>query len=197
MTRVKICGITRREDAEVAIELGAHALGFILEPTSKRYLREVPAWIEILPPYVAKVAVFGNMPADFDDPRFDAVQASAESLPLDSRFDNIAAVRCKADDSVQSILAKSECAGAIHLDAFVEGNYGGTGRCIDWALAAEIVRASPKPVILAGGLTPENVAEAIRRVKPYAVDLSSGVEESPGIKDPVKLKHFFEAVRMA
>jgi len=196
VTRVKICGLTRREDATLAIELGAHALGFIFEPSSKRFLSQVPPWIGDLPPYVTRVAVFGNAPAAFVPPLFHAVQGACWPLaakPNDA-FHRIAAVPCREATTMAEVLEAARQANAILLDAHVEGSYGGTGKRIDWHFAAQVVKNCPKPVILAGGLTPENVAEAIQRVRPYAVDVSSGVEAEPGIKDAGKLRAFFEAV---
>jgi phosphoribosylanthranilate isomerase len=192
VTRVKICGITREQDARLAIELGAHALGFIFEPTSPRYLGQVPNWIRDLPPYVSRVAVFGQAPASFTESMFHALQGDASSFGAaqEDRFQRIAAVRCAANKSVRDVLAEADPTDAVLLDAFVEGAYGGTGKKIDWDFAAEVVRISTKPVILAGGLTAENVAEAIQRVRPYAVDVCSGVEAEPGIKDHAKLREF-------
>ena len=197
VTRVKICGLTRREDAMLAIELGAHALGFIFEPSSKRFLTEVPAWIVDLPPYVARVAVFGHAPAAFVPPLFHAVQGACWPLAQKSNdaFHRIAAVPCGTSTNLAQVLDTAIRADAILLDAHAEGQYGGTGKTIDWNFAAEVVRACPKPVILAGGLTPDNVAEAIRKVRPFAVDVSSGVEAEPGVKDPRKLKAFFQAIQ--
>jgi phosphoribosylanthranilate isomerase len=198
-TRVKICGITTRKDAELAVELGASALGFILEPTSKRYLKVVPDWLRELPPYINRVAVFGMAPDYFCETQFESVQASGWMDPLaqEEHCRRIEAVRVKSGENPKAIADRAHHAVALLLDAFVEGMYGGTGKTVDWDLAAEVVKISKKPVILAGGLTPENVAEAIRQVRPYAVDVSSGVESSPGIKDPAKMKVFFEAVSSA
>jgi phosphoribosylanthranilate isomerase len=195
VTRVKICGLTRREDAELAIEYGAHALGFIFQPNSKRFLPEVPSWIAKLPPYVSRVAVYGNAPVAFTEEAFHAIQGVADSFSSawsDSR-QRIGAVRVRADDTVESVLAQAEGCDAVLLDAYQEGVYGGTGHVIDWSFAAAVVKASAIPVVLAGGLTPENVAEAISVVRPYAVDVCSGVEAEPGVKEAGKLKAFLEA----
>ncbi len=181
----------------LAIELGAHALGFIFEPSSKRFLPQVPLWISELPPYVTRVAVFGLAPTAFVPPLFHAVQGAC--WPLGSKthdaFHRIATVPCGKETSMHEVLDTAARADAILLDAQVEGQHGGTGKSIDWHFAAEVVKACAKPVILAGGLTPENVVEAIRTVKPYAVDVSSGVELEPGKKDSGKLKAFFAAVQ--
>lgn len=193
--RVKICGITRREDAELAVELGAHALGFVFEPTSKRYLPRVPEWISEIPPYVARVAVYGLAPAAFTEPMFHAVQGAAESFGTPEGYQQrIAVVRCGPALRVEDAARAGESADAVLLDAHVDGEYGGTGITVSWRFAAEVVAACTKPVILAGGLTPDNVGDAIRQVEPYAVDVSSGVEASPGVKDRRKLEQFIAAV---
>ncbi|HEY3780570.1 MAG TPA: phosphoribosylanthranilate isomerase [Fimbriimonadaceae bacterium] len=196
VTRVKICGLTRREDVELAIELGASAVGFIFEPTSKRYLKTVPEWLCELPPYVSRVAVYGLVPDFFNETQFESIQASGWMDPLaqDEICRRIEVVRVKPGENPKVIADRAQHAVALFLDTYVEGSYGGTGKAVDWDLAAEVVKISRKPVILAGGLTPDNVAEAIRKVRPYAVDVSSGVESSPGVKDPEKMRAFFKAV---
>ena len=198
-TRVKICGITTRKDAELAIELGANALGFIFEPTSKRFLRTVPEWLIELPPMVSRVAVFAVVPDYFGETQFECIQASGWMDPLaqEEHCRRIEVVRVKPGDKPSAIAERAHNAVGLLLDAFVEGTYGGTGKTVDWDLAAEVVKVSKKPVILAGGLTADNVAEAIRKVRPYGVDVSSGVESSPGIKDAGKLRDFFQAVESA
>src|SRR5947209_2472135 len=177
----------------LAVELGANALGFIFEPTSPRFLPEVPDWIDDIPPFVARVAVFGLAPVSFLDTSFHAVQGLSESFGMrghdldvrpKERLQRIAVLRCRQEDRPESLVANLPDADAILLDAYAEGQYGGTGLRLDWDLASEIVRLAPLPVILAGGLTPDNIAEAIAKVKPYAVDVASGVESSPGVKDP-------------
>lgn len=195
VTRVKICGITRRKDAELAIALGADALGFIFEPSSPRNLECPPEWLTELPPYVARVAVFGPPPAEFKNPAFDAVQ----SLPGDfvtSPYSprRVAVVRLSGGETPASVVAAATGANALLLDAYRPGSYGGGGIPVDWDLAAEIVQCCNLPVILAGGLTPENVRLAVDHVKPFAVDVSSGVEKSPGVKDAEKLQDFFAAL---
>jgi phosphoribosylanthranilate isomerase len=196
VTRVKICGLKRRQDAELAIELGADALGFVLEPTSPRCLEEFDLrWIEKLPAFPLKVAVFGCANQAVPRAAFDAIQASVwEVFPM-AYPRRLHAVRLRPDQRAQDLTQMTINAGALVLDAYREGQFGGTGETIDWEVAAEVVARSEMRVILAGGLTPENVADAIRRVRPYAVDVSSGVESEPGIKDAGKLRAFFEAVR--
>ncbi|MFQ3586100.1 MAG: phosphoribosylanthranilate isomerase [Fimbriimonadaceae bacterium] len=193
---VKVCGLTRREDAELAAELGASALGFVFEPSSPRFVGDgwFPDWLSGLG--VERVAVFGPFRAGVAE-RFDRFQATGwdEAEPESpSRIRRISAVRVRAGDTVASILAQVGDADRLLLDAYDPGGYGGMGRRIDWALASEVVRASPVPVALAGGLTPDNVADAVGQVRPAMVDVSSGVETSPGIKDPARMRAFFEAL---
>lgn len=193
MTRVKICGITRQVDAERAIELGADALGFIFESSSPRFLPSFPTWITSLPPLVTLVQVFGNAPISVATEHFGAVQGADWLEHSEVGWaKRIAAVRIKADDTVESALERGMFADAIVLDAYSPSAFGGTGKTIDWGLAREIVLASTKKVILAGGLNAANVGEAIRIVRPYAVDVSSGVESSPGIKDHAKMQAFIK-----
>lgn len=206
MTRIKICGITREEDARLAVELGAVALGFNFYSRSPRYVdpEKARAIIARLPPFVWAVGVF----ADLSDPAqilatarqagITAVQLHGPRFPHDAGglngFPVIRAVPVTANFS-SSTLASVE-ATAFLLDAFDPERIGGSGKIIDWSLARQASSAG-RPVILAGGLTPENVAEAIRAVQPYAVDVATGVESAPGIKDPAKLRAFFAAVRQA
>lgn len=189
MTRVKICGLTRFEDAQCALEAGANALGFVLEPTSPRCL---PADSELLVrlsefgPYVTRVAVFGP-PRDVDLSRFDAVQSLGERVD-GKRFVRVLRVVPGSPLGVDL----GDC-DAVLLDAFSSQQYGGTGERIDWGWAAEFVASSSTPVVLAGGLNPSNVADAIRIVRPYAVDVASGVESAPGIKDHDLVRAFIQA----
>lgn len=197
--RVKICGLTNRHDARLAIDFGADALGFVHEPTSPRYIGDDPAkWVMDLDPLVPRVAVFGRVSRATHRGLFDLVQGSEwESLwaPPSRRF-HVLRLRPgqKADDLVQRTV---DCA-ALVLDVYKDGVYGGTGETVDWDLASEIVQRSQRPVILAGGLTPENVTAAIRRVRPYAVDVSSGIEGTQkGIKDLDRLRTFIENAKSA
>ncbi len=196
VTRIKICGLTQKDDALLAVELGASALGFVQEPSSKRFIHPKPDWIAKLPVFVTRVAVFGGVPAAFDLTYFDAIQGMGVRA-LSYSGHKVATVRCGAGASADALIKAASAGDAILLDAAVEGHFGGTGVLADWDVAAEVVKKSKKPVILAGGLTPYNVAEAIAKVRPYAVDVSSGVESAPGMKDPIKLKAFFEAVKAA
>lgn len=196
--KVKICGLTRQLDAELAVEYGADALGFIHEPTSPRFVGdEQYKWIEKLSPYTPKVAVFGRVDRMVFQGVFDLVQGVEwEIYPLPSPK-RIHVVRLRAGQRAGDIVQQTVNASAIMLDAYHEKAYGGTGHRVDWDLAAEIVQRSERPVILAGGLNPDNVADAIRRVRPYAVDASSGLEASPGVKDPAKIRDFISSAKEA
>jgi phosphoribosylanthranilate isomerase len=209
--RVKICGLTNAEDVRAAADLGADAVGFNFHPASPRYVdpKAGAPLIRAVPPLMAAVGVFVNQP-------FRQVCALAYQLGLrglqwygDPReagdpfpFSVIPAFRVKDRESltaIESYLNESAAAGrlpgAILVDAFVEGQLGGTGHKAPWELLAEF--RCPVPLILAGGLTPENVAEAIGIVRPAGVDVASGVESSLGRKDREKMRRFIENARGA
>jgi len=198
VTRIKICGLTQAADARLAIELGVDALGFIHEPTSPRYIGETPPkWVNELPPFPARVAVFGVVRGQLHRGAFDLVQGvewETHPLPAPKR---IHVIRLRPGQTAQDIVQQTENAAAIMLDAYREDAYGGTGHQVDWDVAAEIVQRAERPVILAGGLTPDNIGEAIQRVRPFMVDVSSGVEREPGLKDHAKLRDFVQAARQA
>ena len=201
---MKVCGITNREDALTAIEAGADALGFNLWPGSKRHivLEENSGWIRELPADAERIAVLVDVPLEealriSADPAIDAVQfhgnESAEYLGAfaESGRRFVVARRAGAGESGE-LPAEAE---RILLDANVPGAFGGTGVPVDFQLAADFVKAHPKArVILAGGLTPENVAQAVATVRPFGVDVASGVERTPRAKDPEKIRAFIEAV---
>lgn len=205
--RVKICGITNREDAEAAIEAGADALGFNLYTGSKRCisLEENADWICGLPPFVTRVAVLVNAPfpevlAVAQNPAIDLVQlhgdedAAYGQALRSAGFRFIKAVRVTSSESLASI----DAFGTSHilLDAHVPGEYGGTGAQLDLSLASALVREHPHlHILLAGGLTPENVRGAIASVRPYAVDVASGVEWDPRQKNAEKMRAFVAAAR--
>jgi len=217
LTRVKICGITRLEDARLAVELGASALGFNLYPRSPRYITPAAASaiIRQLPPFVVSVGVFadetdaGRVCAVAREARVGALQLHGPRFPpangptvngpivnvngILGDYPVIRAVPIR--DRLEPERFAGSGVAAFLLDAFDPELIGGTGRIIDWAVAREAKRFGP--VILAGGLTPENVGEAIRQVEPFAVDVASGVESAPGKKDPAKLHAFFAAVEKA
>ena len=196
MTAVKICGITRRDDALLAAELGASYVGFVLWPQSPRaatldQLREI---IPALPSHVTPVGVFVNPTADEIKAAADAgirlaqVSSDAADLLFDGIVPVIRAVHLDADG-----IAPNVDDDLVLLDAHDPVKHGGTGRTVDWKRAAVI--AGSRRVMLAGGLTPLNVREAIDTVHPYGVDVASGVESSPGIKNHDLLRAFIEAVR--
>jgi phosphoribosylanthranilate isomerase len=199
-TRVKICGITRLEDALLAAELGADALGFNLWPGSKRHLpaEAARAIVDRLPPFVTPVGVFVNQPPTEVLTLAAEAGLAAVQLHGDEPWDDVNGYPIPAIKAVR--LAGRESLADLHryrvraflLDAPSAG-FGGSGATCDWALAAEV--AARSHVLLAGGLTPDNVAEAIRAVRPWGVDVASGVETSPGVKDPERLRRFLENVR--
>jgi phosphoribosylanthranilate isomerase len=195
MTRVKICGLTNREDAQVAIDSGADALGFVFERTSPRFIGEEFEWIAELPPLPLKVAVFGRVDRTVPRGIFDAVQGVEWDVLSTPSTKRLHAIRLRAGQTAEDISRMTVAASAILLDAYRADAFGGTGERVDWELAAEIVRLSSRPIILAGGLEPDNVAEAVRIVRPFAVDVSSGVESSKGRKDHAKVRDFIAAAR--
>ncbi len=205
--RVKICGIAHPKDAEDAIEAGADALGFNGFPGSKRFL-DLPSasgWMAQLPPFVTRVAVLVNPTVAEAEavqalPGVDRLQFHGDETPeFCARFLQRGFLKALAARDRAALLAASRYgASAILLDAFVPGAYGGTGCLIDLDLAAAFVRENPGlRVILSGGLTPENVAAAVRAVRPHAVDVASGVESHSCKKDKMRMRDFIAAVRDA
>lgn len=201
--RVKICGITRLEDALAAAEAGADALGFNLWPGSRRHVdpeaaREI---VGRLPPFVTPVGVFVNQPPTevlhlAALARVTVVQLHGDEEPRECAghvMPVIKAFRVAGPADLEEI-PRYHRAAAVLLDGKGEG-FGGTGRGFDWALARSV--PGGKPVILAGGLTPENVAEAVRAVRPWAVDVASGVESAPGVKDRERMARFVRAAKEA
>lgn len=196
MVKVKICGITCREDAREAIAAGADALGFVFFPASPRAVTEaqVRDMTMDLPPFVTRVGLFVDEAPERIDQivrtcQLDLVQLHGNEPPEVFRRLTCRAVKALRVRDRASLLAHQDYPGsAVLLDAWCADRYGGTGARFDWTLAAEV--ACQRPVILAGGLTPENVAEAVRVVHPYAVDVSSGVETIPGRKDPLRVQRF-------
>jgi phosphoribosylanthranilate isomerase len=200
--RIKVCGLTRMEDALLACELGADALGFVFWPGSPRFVdaEQVRAIVTALPPFIATVGVFVNQTPDYVASVASTAMLSAIQLHGDEDPAAYAALHRRVIKSVavspefdaeQAVSALSQRVTML-LDAHDPIRRGGTGRTIDWRLAATVARM--RPVILSGGLTPANVAGAQASVRPYAVDVSSGVEASPGVKDPDKLRAFFAAL---
>jgi phosphoribosylanthranilate isomerase len=203
--RIKVCGVTRVEDALAAEEAGADAVGFMFFRESRRCVTVARAAeiSKVLGPWIGRVGVFVN--ADAEEIRrvagecgLDSVQLHGEETPEDCErlrgLRRIKAFRVKDAGSLRGIRAYR--VEAQLLDTHHEGSRGGVGQVFDWGLA---VAAAPfdKPTILAGGLTAENVGEALRRVRPYGVDVSSGVETRPGEKDAGKMRRFARAVAEA
>ncbi|MEK6302554.1 MAG: phosphoribosylanthranilate isomerase [Acidobacteriota bacterium] len=199
--RVKICGIRSLEEAEAAVDAGADALGFNFWPRSPRHISPEAAdkIIAVLPPFVASVGVFVNearqtIETIASDLRLDAVQLHGDESPefcaSIKTVKTIKALRVSEGFEAQSV--KSYRVSMILLDAGLAGSYGGTGTTLNWRTAAECAKLAP--IILAGGLTAENVAEAITTVRPAAIDVCSGVEAEPGRKDLNKLRSFMLAV---
>ncbi len=201
-TRIKICGITRVEDARAAVDLGADAIGLVFYAPSPRSVgvAEARAIIAAIPPFVTVVGLFV-------DPGEEQVESVLRSCSLGllqfhgdeapgfcSRFSlpYIKAARVKADADLVQYLAPYQAARGWLLDAYHDQLFGGTGASFDWKL---IPRDLARPVILSGGLTPDNVGAAVRQVRPWAVDVSSGVEAAKGVKDAAKIAAFIAGVR--
>ena len=199
--KVKICGTTSLKDAFLAVESGADAIGFIFYKMSPRNIsqKEAKAIILQLPPFIETVGVFVNETSDkinriAEQCKLNSIQLHGEESPALCRRVKrkvIKAFRVKNADSLKSI-ASYKVSGFL-LDSYNDGSKGGTGQVFDWNLALRVKKQGP--VILAGGLNPYNVFTAIHRVKPYGVDVCSGVENSPGIKDHEKVRAFIKSVR--
>jgi phosphoribosylanthranilate isomerase len=203
MVRVKICGITNLIDARLAVDLGAHALGFIFYPKSPRVVRPDAAReiIDNLPPFVMTVGVFVDEEAETvrgiaEITGLDWVQLHGKESPeycCELKRRVIKGFRIKDAGSLSLLPAYQGSVQAFLLDTYKAGTKGGTGETFDWALARQAGKLGP--IILAGGLTPANVAQAIHAAKPAAVDVASGVEAMPGKKDPERLREFFKAIK--
>ncbi|MBW8328779.1 MAG: phosphoribosylanthranilate isomerase [Thiobacillus sp.] len=202
--RVKICGITQLQDLHAACDAGVDALGFVFYEKSPRHvsIEAAAKLVRAMPPFVQSVGLFVNA-----DPAFiesvlrvvplDLLQLHGDEAPADcGRYGRpyIKAVRVNRDTDLLKCAADFDAARGLLLDAFVPGVPGGTGERFDWNL---IPADLPKSIILSGGLTPDNVAEAVRRVRPWAVDVSSGVEVSKGIKDAHKIARFIANAKEA
>jgi phosphoribosylanthranilate isomerase len=203
-TRVKVCGITRCEDGLAAARLGADAIGFVFYPPSPRHVtpnqaQEISA---VIPPFVSTVGLFVNAePAQVSDTlnriRLDYLQFHGDESPdycAQFGVPFLKAVRVRPSVDLLQYATSFSAAKALLLDAYVEGTPGGTGQRFDWQL---IPATLPLPMILSGGLEPDNVASAVRTVRPWAVDVSSGVEAAKGIKDAEKIERFIRGVRDA
>lgn len=205
--KVKICGITRREDADLAVSAGAWAIGLIFAPESRRRV-DVGTAAGIATAYRRRCEVAGV----FVNSPLDDVVATLGSVPLTllqfhgeegpsycaeaARRTGLKVMKAMPAKDAHAVRALSVYKTDFHLlDAHVPGTHGGTGESFDWQLAAAH-RGRP-PLVLAGGLTPDNVDEALAVARPYAVDVAGGVEAAPGVKDPDRLRRFFDAVEQA
>ena len=202
MTKVKICGITNKEDALIAINYGADAIGVVNVKESKRFvdLNKAREIFDALPIFVSKVVVV--MPESIEEAlEISKTRANYIQLHGDETVDFVRELKEKTnlgiikkisvdENSLENSKRYSRVADAILLDTRVRGLSGGTGKTHDWDISRKIVESIRKPVILAGGLNPGNLEEAIEKVRPYAVDTSSGVESRPGKKDKRKVEQF-------
>ncbi len=206
MAKIKICGITNLDDALLAADLGADFLGFVFSEKSPRQIKtkNAIAIIKLLPSSVSTVGLFVDqeelaVKMIFDKCRLDYFQLHGSESPdycnrLKTKGKIIKAFRIKEEQSIED-LADYDVEMYL-LDAYNEDKFGGTGEVFNWDLALKAKKYG-RPIIIAGGLNPENVARALRRVRPYAVDVSSGVEKSPGKKDAQLMKKFIQQVRSA
>jgi phosphoribosylanthranilate isomerase len=199
--RVKICGITNLDDAMAAVRYGADALGFVFFPESPRYItpEQASQIVRALPPFVTTVGVFvDRTPEDIQDimeiSGLEAAQLHGSESP-----DTCGEVRCKVIKAIR-VKELSDLEPLDHykvsaylLDTYSPDSFGGTGRIFNWDIAVEAKRFGP--IILAGGLTPDNIAEAVQHVRPYAVDVSSGVEAKKGLKNHEKLRLFIQRAK--
>ncbi|MFN7984048.1 MAG: phosphoribosylanthranilate isomerase [Vicinamibacterales bacterium] len=198
---VKVCGITREADAAAAVEQGASAIGFIFWPRSARYIEpaRARAIVRTLPPFVTTVGVFVNAAADEVNAAADVAGLAAVQLHGEETPDLVPMLTRPVVKAMGQIDAVGVDAWPSHVRLLVDADdrvqRGGTGKRADWDAAALLARR--RPILLAGGLTPENVEDAIARVRPFGIDVSSGVEDAPGLKNPEKIRALFEAVRRA
>jgi phosphoribosylanthranilate isomerase len=201
MTRVKFCGLTHPSDVSCAVGLGADALGFVFYPPSPRALTvdQAIGLVHQVPAFITRVGLFVDATADviretFDRTRLNLVQYHGEETPefcdrLGLPY--IRAIRVRPEIDVAHEMSRYEAASGFLLDAYKPGVPGGTGESFDWGL----IPKTDRPVILAGGLTPENAMDAIQAVAPWALDVSGGIESEPGRKDPDKMARFIAACR--
>jgi len=204
--KIKICGITNQIDALQAIDSGADALGFVFYKKSPRHVspKEVKSIVANLPPFVLPVGVFVNEEAQVVRDIMDECGLALAQIHGDETADYCESLGRPVIRGIRlrdrnTFMAMAEYRGRARvrgfvLDAFSDSAYGGTGKTADWNLAKEAAQSFS--FLLAGGLTPDNVREAIQKVQPYGVDVSSGVEGSPGKKDPAKVQAFIQAVKL-
>jgi phosphoribosylanthranilate isomerase len=200
--KVKICGITACEEAATAVELGVDALGFIFAPSPRQITpQKALSIICELPPFIKTVGVFVNQTPDVireikDHCRLDLVQLHGDEsleLCLSLMPYTIKTLRIKGESSPQAGMAYYGKVRALLLDTYAEDKAGGTGKTFDWNLALRFKKLQI-PIILSGGLRPSNIQEAIRTVRPYAIDVNSGVEERPGQKSPELMKELMREI---
>lgn len=204
MTRIKCCGMTRVEDALLAARLGADAIGLVFSARSRRRvtIAQAQAIARALPPFVTVVALFMDDEAGLVREVIAAVQPDllqfhgSENDPWCAQFGRPFVKAIAMGEGAGAALSGADYphAAALLLDGHRVGEAGGSGKAFDWS---QMPRDLARPVILAGGLDPDNVAQAIRTARPWAVDVASGIESSPGIKDPARLAAFVRAVRLA
>jgi len=205
--RVKICGITRLEDAYAAVSAGANALGFVFHPASPRFVapEKAAAIISVLPPFTMAVGVFVNIPVQEVETIAErcglhAVQLHGDESPEECAAHRRPVIKAVCFDPTKRDLGLSRYpVSSVLVDAGVPGAWGGTGVPVDWELLNQVLETESEAIrrclALAGGLTPDNVGTAVNLVKPFAVDVSTGVEVEPGIKDHQKIKEFMNAIR--
>ncbi len=202
-TRIKICGLTRAQDVRAAVDHGADAIGFVFYASSPRAvsIAQAAALVALLPPFVASVGLFVNATEDdincvLERVPLQLLQFHGDEAEADcARFGRpwIKAARMRAGVDLVEFASLHPGASGILVDAFVEG-YGGGGKTFDWSL---IPQGFGRPLVLSGGLDADNVVDAVRRIRPWAVDVSSGVESDKGIKDTAKIAAFIAGVRDA
>lgn len=201
-TRIKFCGMTTQQDVQYAIDLAIDALGFVFVKESSRMLtiEQAEKLVEKIPPFIVKVGLFMNTEAAYIQDVLNTVRLNllqfhgSENEEFCKQFSlpYLKAVPMGTTASVSDFCFNFPTATGFVLDSHAVGQMGGSGEAFEWS---NIPKNLEKPIILAGGLTPNNVAEAVRVVRPYAVDVSSGIETSQGIKDLAKMEHFIKEVR--
>jgi phosphoribosylanthranilate isomerase len=207
---VKICGLTNRDDAEMALGLGADAVGFVFEPSSPRYVgdnSDIIRFVGSVAPYSFCIAVYGSVNKIY--PGFQAVQFEQEGDAVNATGPlpaGILTLRFTPDTTVDNAVEAAKVhlrnrktfpIRGIHIEAYHADQMGGTGQQLDLNFATTFVAKCPSLVTLSGGLNPDNVGRAIQLVHPYAVDVSSGIEEKPGVKSPIMMRDFIQAARGA
>ena len=203
-TGVKVCGFTREEDALAAVEAGVDALGFNFYPQSKRAVRlpDIAPWLKKLPDDIGRIAIVVHPDEALlreltQSGLFHALQFHGGETPeFCAAWGGDFYIKARPiSDAASADAALADPAPCLLLDAHAPGVHGGTGTTIDWSLAADVVASAARPVVLSGGLRPDNVAEAVSQVHPTAIDTASGVELSPGVKDAALMSALVAAVR--